>query len=111
MYARLENYVVVEILDYDVIDDKFTADFVSQCVPCEGSVSPGMVWDGTDFVQPWPRTVGDIKADLAALDLAAVRSLRAVAAGTATQDDTDMLARIESDAIVLRAELAALAES
>jgi hypothetical protein len=37
-----------------------------------------------------------------------VRPLRAVAAGTATPEDADMIAQIESDALALRDELAGL---
>ncbi|MEZ7197036.1 hypothetical protein [Pseudodesulfovibrio karagichevae] len=73
-------------------------------------MTTGMAWDGESFgPAPIPaRTADDVKAELAALDMAAVRPLRAVAAGTATTDDTDKLAALESQAATLRAELAAL---
>lgn len=54
MYARLEDNIVVEILDYDTIEDKFTPQFVAQCVPCDASVEVGMVWDGETFSIPDP---------------------------------------------------------
>ncbi len=50
----------------------------------------------------------EIVAELAAIDTASLRPLRAVAAGTATQFDTDKLAQFETKAAALRAELAAL---
>ncbi|MGE4469336.1 MAG: hypothetical protein AB7D47_04300 [Desulfovibrio sp.] len=52
----------------------------------------------------------EIVAQLGALDAAAVRPLRAVAAGTATPEDTDMIEQIEANALALRDELAGLTE-
>ena len=49
MYARLEDNIVVEIIDYNTIEDKFTPQFVAQCVPCGASTEVGMVWDGETF--------------------------------------------------------------
>ena len=49
-----------------------------------------------------------ILAELTALDMTAVRPLRAIAAGAGTQDDSDRLAALESKAATLRADLAAL---
>ncbi len=47
-----------------------------------------------------------LKRQLNELDLQAVRPLRAIAAGTATDEDRDKLREIEAQAEVLRAELA-----
>lgn len=47
-----------------------------------------------------------IKTQLAALDLKAVRALRAIAAGTATAADHAKVEEIETEAIALRAQLA-----
>lgn len=52
--------------------------------------------------------IGEIKRQLAELDAQAIRPLRAVAAGTATDADTDNLREIETQAEILRAELAEL---
>lgn len=52
--------------------------------------------------------IDEIKQQLTELDAQAVRPLRAIAAGTATDADTDKLREIEAKAAGLRAELAAL---
>ena len=49
-----------------------------------------------------------ILAELDALDRRSARALRAVVAGTATGDDKAALAKIEGEAIALRARLAEL---
>ena len=49
-----------------------------------------------------------ILAELDALDKRSARALRAVVAGTATDDDKAALAKIEDEAIALRARLAGL---
>ena len=49
-----------------------------------------------------------IIAQLAALDLEAIRPMRAKEAGTATQEDLDRLAEIEQQAKALREQLSAL---
>lgn len=51
-----------------------------------------------------------IKAELSALDLQAVRPLRAIAAGTATDADHAKLADLEAQAEKLRAELGVLGD-
>ena len=51
-----------------------------------------------------------LKRQLNELDLQAVRPLRAIAAGTATDEDKSRLAEIESKAEELRAEIAELGE-
>jgi len=53
------------------------------------------------------RINGPIIAQLAALDAATVRPLRAIAAGTATQSDRDKLASLDTEAAALRAKLIA----
>ena len=47
----------------------------------------------------------EIKAELAAIDSQAVRPLRAIVAGTATDEDKARLAELETEADKLRAEL------
>lgn len=76
--------------------------------------------EGMVVGKPWPRNEAAetaeaaqarrqaILVELELLDKAAVRPLRAVAAGTATPEDADMIAQIESDALALRDELAGL---
>lgn len=49
-----------------------------------------------------------ILAELDALDRRSARALRAVVAGTATDDDKSKLAKIEGEAIALRARLAGM---
>ena len=48
---------------------------------------------------------GEIISELEKLDLKAVRPLRAIAAGTATESDRRMLSEIEEQAVKLREEL------
>lgn len=63
----------------------------------------------TDIVEGEPtneQKIQCLKQQLAELDLQAVRPLRAIAAGTATDEDRDKLREIEAQAEVLRAELA-----
>lgn len=50
----------------------------------------------------------EIKRQLAELDLQTMRPLRAIEAGTATDEDADKLREIEAQAVILRAELAEL---
>lgn len=50
----------------------------------------------------------DIQGQLDALDIKSARSLRAIAAGTATEADKAYLANLETQAVTLRAELAAI---
>ena len=54
------------------------------------------------------RKAAEIVAELDALDRRSARALRAVVAGTATDDDRVALAKIEHEAIALRARLAGL---
>jgi hypothetical protein len=51
----------------------------------------------------------EILARLEAIDLASVRPARAVAIGTATQRDLDVLQELEMEAVGLREELRGLA--
>lgn len=50
----------------------------------------------------------EIKHELSQLDLATVRPLRAITAGTATDEDRERLAELEQQAATLRAELAGI---
>ena len=50
----------------------------------------------------------EIKQQLAALDEQAIRPLRAILAGTPSDEDTDKLREIEAQAVALRRELAEL---
>ena len=67
----------------------------------------------TDIVEGEPtneQKIQCLKQQLAELDLQAVRPLRAIAAGTATDEDKSRLAEIEGQAEALRAEIAELGE-
>ena len=55
-----------------------------------------------------PRTAQQIHSELDALDNQAVRPLRAIANGTATNFDIQKLSELEMQAALLRAELATL---
>ena len=55
--------------------------------------------------------ISKLKQQLSALDLQAVRPLRAIAAGTATDEDKSRLAEIEGQAETLRAEIANLGKA
>lgn len=52
--------------------------------------------------------IAEIKSQLNQLDLSAIRSLRAIAAGTATEEDTVKLSEIESTATELRSQISDL---
>ncbi|MCH5203142.1 MAG: hypothetical protein J1F03_00255 [Oscillospiraceae bacterium] len=54
------------------------------------------------------RRAAEIKQQLTALDNQAIRPLRAILAGTPTDDDKDKLREIEAQAVILRNELAEL---
>ena len=55
--------------------------------------------------------IQNVKQQLNDLDLEAVRPLRAIVAGTATEEDNTRLAAIESLAVSLREKIAALSNS
>lgn len=64
-----------------------------------------------DIVEGEPtneQKIAEIKSQLNQLDLSAIRSLRAIAAGTATEEDTVKLSEIESTATELRTKLSNL---
>ena len=64
-----------------------------------------------DIVEGEPtneQKITEIKSQLNQLDLSAIRSLRAIAAGTATEEDTVKLSEIESTATELRTQLSNL---
>ena len=52
--------------------------------------------------------IAEIKSQLNQLDLSAIRSLRAIAAGTATEEDTVKLSEIENTATELRSQISDL---
>lgn len=80
-----------------IIDDKSsTAQQIRQHTKV--SISGGIVKALSD-------RQGEIAAELDALDLRAVRPLRAIAAGTANEQDYTMLSSIETKAKELRKEL------
>ena len=65
----------------------------------------------TDIVEGEPtneQKITEIKSQLNQLDLSAIRSLRAIAAGTATDEDTVKLSEIEIEAEKLRTQLSNL---
>lgn len=65
----------------------------------------------TDIVEGEPtneQKITEIKSQLNQLDLSAIRSLRAIAAGTATEEDTVKLSEIESTATELRSQISDL---
>ena len=67
-----------------------------------------------DVKSPEPTTeekIAELKQQLSALDLQAVRPLRAIAAGTATDEDKSRLTEIELQAETLRAEIANLGKA
>lgn len=62
-----------------------------------------------DAAQKLPsQRIDEIKERLAQIDIDSVRPLRAIAAGSHTQFDSDKLASLDSEAAALRAELASL---
>ena len=64
-----------------------------------------------DIVEGEPtneQKIAEIKSQLNQLDLSAIRSLRAIAAGTATEEDIAKLSEIESTATELRTQLSNL---
>ena len=77
--------------------------------------NPKFVVDGNgeliDIVEGEPtneQKIAEIKSQLNQLDLSAIRSLRAIAAETATEEDTVKLSEIESTATELRTQLSNL---
>ena len=67
-----------------------------------------------DVEPPEPTTedkIFKLKQQLSKLDLQAVRPLRAIVAGTATDEDRSRLAEIEGQAEMLRAEIANLGKA
>lgn len=64
------------------------------------------VEDGAEA--PSPTRIGEIEARLVAIDRAAIRPLRALVLGVATQTDSDTLAALEAEAEDLRHQRATL---
>jgi len=54
------------------------------------------------------KRIEELKAQLDEIDRQAIRPLRAIAAGTDTEEDTKILAELETQAAEIRAEIAAL---
>lgn len=52
MFARIQQGIVVEVIPYETIADRYTPQFVAECVPCGTSVTVGMTWDGETFAAP-----------------------------------------------------------
>ena len=65
---------------------------------------------GNTIISPIADKRGEIISELEKLDLKAVRPLRAIAAGTATEADKQKLAGIEAEAKKLRKEIGIIAE-
>ena len=69
--------------------------------------------DEPDYGSPTPEQlnqhrINEIKSELQRLDLESVRPLRAINAGTDTEEDRDKLARLDAEAETLRNELSGL---
>ncbi len=62
------------------------------------------------FEQNDEKKIEELKAQLDEIDRQAIRPLRAIAAGTDTEEDTKILAELETRAKEIRAEIAALNE-
>lgn len=80
--------------------------------PC-APIDARQIWDfGANAWGPTPpdptKRMSDIDARLLALDLEAIRPLRAIEAGAATQYDRDKLAALDAEADTLRSERAGL---
>ena len=60
---------------------------------------------GNTIISPIADKRGEIISELEKLDLKAVRPLRTIAAGTATESDIVMISEIEEQAVKLREEL------
>ena len=55
--------------------------------------------------------ITELKSQLAAIDLQAVRPMRAIVTGTATEEDREKLAQLEAQAEELRAEMKTIYEA
>ena len=62
------------------------------------------------FEQSNENKIEELKAQLDEIDRQAIRPLRAIAAGTDTEEDTKMLADLETQAETIRAKIAELSE-
>jgi hypothetical protein len=115
---------------FDNVTGQYLGTFEGEHCPSNATTTPppeqsgAWFWDGGAWVnepqgelpEPTQAEVAKarrqaILAELELLDRAAVRPLRAVAAGTATPEDTAMIAQIEANALALRDELAGLEAS
>ena len=112
---------------FDRTTGQYLGTFYGEHCPSNATTTPppeqsgAWFWDGSRWVnepqgqypEPTPAEAAQarrqaILEELELLDRAAVRPLRAVAAGTATPEDTAMIAQIEANALALRDELAGL---
>ena len=52
-YARIENGIVVEIVNATIdLDKLYTAAFIATLVPCDNSVQQYWTYNGSTFVAP-----------------------------------------------------------
>lgn len=121
MYVALYNSKTKEILYNEHIDDEAQAlgRFEAFSIDAAQWGPDFVAYRSTDkpFAFPTPAElaveakavkVALIRGQLAALDAQSLRSLRAIAAGTATTEDKAKLADLEAQAVALRAEMEAL---
>lgn len=74
----------------------------------ESDMAASLMAQAEETVRAAQAKINEIDARLAAIDVEAVRPLRALAAGTASPPDTDKLAALEAEAVSLRTQRAAL---
>lgn len=102
------------ILDGEVVEiaqNEFPVHASLKWVDCDDTVKEGYTYEDGEFIAPPEPQVdraAQIKRELDDIDKQTIRPLRAKIAGTETQEDTDKLADLETQAQALRDELANL---
>lgn len=102
----IEEIPDVEQPQWVVSDESELADKIKN-TPCWNAVEDenGNLIDIEPREPPVTDQIAAIKAELSAIDMQAVRPLRAIAAGTATDEDRVRLAELETQAAELREKL------